>query len=1071
MRMLFLLGLFVLLSGHPAVGQHLLSGFQNYRSLTVEDGLPSNAINTFARDSDGFMWIGTDNGLVRYDGSRIEVYQHRADDSTSISGNTIRDLCMDGDSILWIATQKQGLNKYRFETGQFTRYYPEANNPNSIRSEEVQNLRIDPSGKLWIGYHRSGFSTYKRSTDGFEHFDLPGYESHIDQRKNSIIRDFIFDKNDSNIVWINSQRTLVRYNQSKNTFESTDPYEQQRGSTASKLASMGRMIQADNGKIYITFTRFGVWEYDPVKKSWKNYSERNYNPLDRRQNSFNLIAKRDERSFWLTSRSAGLGILDLEKGYITKPDSCAESEKDDLCSNFIPDFLMDTPEGYWIGTLNHGLRIYNKTGNQFDIFTHQPDREAFKNRSSITSICQVDSNGLYYGGFAGEGVYYLDFKSETRSIIPPPPEHALSEGTDHFYTRKIFALNDSTLFVLSEKALFTLNTASRKMHTISTGLDRGSDYFILHRIFRHSSGRYYLCTRHNGVYVLNSKFEHIGHLDHDEDNPNSLVAPSYIYEICEDPAQRLWIGTENGFSVYDPKTKNYDNFDYKSRLDSVPSLKIIFKIALAPDSSIWFVDGRQNGVYLNYPYQKPYTFLPVYTGKNGIKERINNLFFDGDSLTVISTGSGLTLKYSDGRLQRYTGEQGLPPLHPLGPIQRLNHRQIVLGSGNKMVFFNPDSLVQPSTDIPLYLASIRVFDKPYSADPDSVINQGLELTYLQNFFSIEVGQLNFENPEEYKLSYRLAGLNDTWVIDPEFKAVFTNVPGGNYTFEARLLDKNNLPLEQLLQIPIEIIPPFWKTWWFRTLILFTFLLIVTAFYLIRVRSIRREAALTTAHNKQIANMELSSLRAQMNPHFLFNSLNSIRHQIISNKKLEADKYLLKFSRLVRLILNNSRQQLITLQDELEALGLYIELESSRFEHKFDFEVSIADNLEADRLKIPPILIQPYVENAIWHGLLQKKGSGKVIISVEKNAKNLVIHITDDGIGRARAKKLKSKTARSRESMGMEITGNRLEIIEKIYTIKCSAEIRDLKNQNGEAAGTQVILTLPIIYKDENSDNR
>jgi LytS/YehU family sensor histidine kinase len=293
------------------------------------------------------------------------------------------------------------------------------------------------------------------------------------------------------------------------------------------------------------------------------------------------------------------------------------------------------------------------------------------------------------------------------------------------------------------------------------------------------------------------------------------------------------------------------------------------------------------------------------------------------------------------------------------------------------------------------------------------------------------------------------------------RAIFTNVPGGSYTFEVKTTDVNMHQLPDTLSLGIRIIPPFWKTWWFAPLLILLALVLFFSFYALRINAVRREARLTTAFNKRLANVELSALRAQMNPHFLFNSLNSIRHQIITNSVEKADEYLVKFSRLVRLVLQNSRSQLIPLGDELEALRLYIDLESGRFDGKFSSKISISPELDAENLVIPPMIIQPFVENAIWHGLMQKDAPGKVEITVTPEDGRLKIVIEDDGIGREKARILKSKSALQQESMGMDITGNRLEIIEKIYNIRCKVEIEDLENDARQPLGTRITINLPL----------
>ena len=168
----------------------------------------------------------------------------------------------------------------------------------------------------------------------------------------------------------------------------------------------------------------------------------------------------------------------------------------------------------------------------------------------------------------------------------------------------------------------------------------------------------------------------------------------------------------------------------------------------------------------------------------------------------------------------------------------------------------------------------------------------------------------------------------------------------------------------------------------------------------------------------------------MNPHFIFNSLNSINMFILENNKLQASEYLSKFSKLIRLILQNSQEAVIPLEKELEALQLYLELESLRFEQKFEYKISIDDEVDTGVLKVPPLIIQPYAENAIWHGLMHKKEKGHLDIEVYTENEMLFYRITDDGIGRKKAAELKSKSASAHKSMGMRITKDRLAMLQQ-----------------------------------------
>ncbi|KIC94365.1 tetratricopeptide repeat-containing sensor histidine kinase [Flavihumibacter solisilvae] len=225
-----------------------------------------------------------------------------------------------------------------------------------------------------------------------------------------------------------------------------------------------------------------------------------------------------------------------------------------------------------------------------------------------------------------------------------------------------------------------------------------------------------------------------------------------------------------------------------------------------------------------------------------------------------------------------------------------------------------------------------------------------------------------------------------------------------------------------------------------------------------LESERRQAEL----KRHAAELEMQALRAQMNPHFIFNSLNSINRFILQNDRQQASEYLAKFSRLVRMILQNSQSPLITLEDELEALSLYLDLECLRFAQHFDYKITLHDDLEADVVKIPPLVIQPYVENAIWHGLTHKNEKGHLDIIISAEEDHLLVKILDDGVGRRRATELTAALPAQHKSMGLKITANRIALLKESNTGVPPVTIIDLVHPGGEPAGTEVNLRLPLI---------
>ncbi len=218
----------------------------------------------------------------------------------------------------------------------------------------------------------------------------------------------------------------------------------------------------------------------------------------------------------------------------------------------------------------------------------------------------------------------------------------------------------------------------------------------------------------------------------------------------------------------------------------------------------------------------------------------------------------------------------------------------------------------------------------------------------------------------------------------------------------------------------------------------------------------------TAFEKRLAETEMTALRAQMNPHFIFNCLNSIKLYTLENDSETASVYLTIFSRLIRLVLENSRSEKVTLENELETLHLYIELEVMRFKEKVQFKITVHDDIDTPYIEVPPLLLQPYVENAIWHGLMHKELGGTVNVDIWHPSEYLLhIEITDDGVGRKMAAEYKSKSTMKHKSFGLKMSDERIQAINQLYDIQTIITITDLIDADGKACGTKVSIDISI----------
>ncbi|MCK6694190.1 MAG: histidine kinase, partial [Thermoanaerobaculia bacterium] len=212
-------------------------------------------------------------------------------------------------------------------------------------------------------------------------------------------------------------------------------------------------------------------------------------------------------------------------------------------------------------------------------------------------------------------------------------------------------------------------------------------------------------------------------------------------------------------------------------------------------------------------------------------------------------------------------------------------------------------------------------------------------------------------------------------------------------------------------------------------------------------------------DRNLAETQLTALRAQMNPHFLFNCLNSINWYIIKNRPAEASRYIAKFSRLIRLILDHSKNRQITLSQELDALRLYLEMEAIRFEERFNYSIDVSGEIDPEEIMVPPLIFQPYVENAIWHGLMPKKGPGYVSIKLRPNGEGLICTIEDNGIGREAAALMGNSNTMKRQSQGLKITEARIRQANNSESDLSPVQFIDLYDDKGQACGTRVVLQI------------
>lgn len=258
----------------------------------------------------------------------------------------------------------------------------------------------------------------------------------------------------------------------------------------------------------------------------------------------------------------------------------------------------------------------------------------------------------------------------------------------------------------------------------------------------------------------------------------------------------------------------------------------------------------------------------------------------------------------------------------------------------------------------------------------------------------------------------------------------------------------------------KVLAPFWQKTWFLVLMVVLLSLLVFALFRFRLNLVRKREAQNAGLERALLSLKLKALRAQMNPHFTFNVMNSIQHFILEKDEESAQRYLSKFSKLIRIILQHSEEDTIPLADEVKALELYLGLEAMRFEYRFEYSIHLDSSIDMNATKIPSMLIQPYVENAIKHGITSLKEKGNITIAIENRGSELKCTIEDNGVGRRAAAGRKMGTGH--RSFGTSITKERLSVINALNNGHLTEKTIDLKNKAGDDSGTRVEIYIPTV---------
>ena len=573
-----------------------------------------------------------------------------------------------------------------------------------------------------------------------------------------------------------------------------------------------------------------------------------------------------------------------------------------------------------------------------------------------------------------------------------------------------------------------------------------------------------------------------------------------LYRTTDD---KLFACTENGVTVIDPKATYplIAHYPFQKKYTRQPELFGCFQTG---NSGYWFYGSRglyklSNGLLIDDFIQN----VPV---KNLY---INKISSDTKgNIWVATLGKGLLqCRYENERLvlqKQFDSRNGLPSdivlsvlidknnnvwagdymslsvlINPGDEVQLINFNEkdgllssyyqtlkleqqqngTIWGLTSMGVFsFHPDSIILNGSSPVLLIDSVLVSGSQKNLSAAASVS----LAYNHNSLQFHFTAVSLTDPSKVRYAYRIRELDSNWTYTDSRSVDFNFLQPGSYTFELKACNNSNVWTARPLQYSFTIRQPFWQTWWFRLLVISLTGAFIFLVFRKRMQSFKTKAAI----KQQVAELEAKAIRAQMNPHFIFNSLNAIQEAIVTEKVDAAYDYLSRFSKLLRMVLDNSDKIFIPLNSELETIRLYLSLEALRFSQSFTYSIELEQDLDKDDIYIPSLLLQPFVENAIWHGLSNREGKKKLVLQFSEKNGYLECVIQDNGIGRKKSAEIKkSKLGSGRfESKGTKLALQRVGILNREKPGSASIETIDLYDATGEAAGTTVLIKLATDLK-------
>jgi ligand-binding sensor domain-containing protein/two-component sensor histidine kinase len=951
----------------------------SYTHYDISDGLAGSTVYCITQDKDGFIWVGTETGVSRFDGTHFRNFTTK----DGLPDVEILEMFSDSRGRVWMAPFRKSVCYYyqgkihNQENDSLLRLMHFKGNVENFAEDAAGNILIQESSAL----HMLGGHGRVVEFDSINNRLIAGCHA----ISSSLDGHFLVHEEDSVFAFADGRFTAlfkIAYNLEMKSpnFTHLSP-----GVAVWRFSNQQGCIRSmSTGQI--KFFPFNYWHYrhvsysvldDSVICSNESTGTTEYTLGSARTRSFlpgvevSKTFRDDDGNTWFTT--IGKGVYRLNS--------------DEFRNVTLHQPLYDNCSVSAIKKMDQELLVGSNRNSIFHFrlpITDRPEVERLSDleRKRIVYIDTLSSRRMVYGFDFCMEIHYQQKKVWNLSIN----------------VKSACQKNDSQLLVASSVGAYLVDA---------------NQYRIVDTLWKERSTTIFFRDDTTYIGTLNGLYRKIG--DHQMEFLGEKIPflRKRIAAIVESQAGVLWIAPYDDAGIIGIKDgKVFRRIGQEQGLTS----DICRVLALQHDYLWVGTDKGLNRVDLRRP-EHP---IVQYTANDGLGSNVINTVFVDSPMVYVGTPAGLS-------------------------------------------FFDETKVDSKSS---CRLSWLDVSSSGASRIADSA---DLRLPYYENNIRFEYAGISYKSAGKMTYRYRLLGLDTVWKYTKETFLDYPTLPPGEYALEIAALNKFG-NYSRPMALHFAVAAPFWKTTWFYIAIGVTLVSLTWLFVSMRIKAIRYRQEEERLLLRKMGEMEHMALQSQMNPHFIFNCLNSIQQYIFDQDIFAANKYITGFSKLIRATLHNSSQSFISLSSEISYLSNYLSLEKLRFKDKMDYSIVVAPDIDPETLMIPPMLIQPYVENSMRHGLRHKtKGKGAIWIQIGVSSSRLTIQIEDNGIGREKASSYKTVEHIEYQSKGMSLTAERIGLMNSLYGEGIGVEVVDLKDEAGLALGTRVTMRFPLFVDTIKKD--